>query len=75
MSILNTQLVEKQYYAAGQTSLGPRNAIDHDPTVEENLDLRINSLKAEIARLEKSKETLGPLLPMRISDIRSAMNY
>ena len=75
MSILNTQMSEKQHYAAGQASLGLRDVIDRDPTVEENLNLRINSLKAEIARLEKSKETLGPLLPMRISDIRSAMSY
>jgi hypothetical protein len=46
-----------------------------DPTVEENIDYRIKALEAELARLRESKKTLGPLLPMRISDIRSAMNY
>ena len=47
----------------------------YDPTVEENIDKRITAMKAEIKRLEESKESLRPLLAMRISDIRSAMNY
>lgn len=50
-------------------------AADYNPTVGENLDNRIANLKAELARLEASKETLGPLLNMRIRDIRDAMNY
>lgn len=49
--------------------------LDVNPTVEENIDNRIASLRAEIDRLEKSKATLAPLLPMRIRDIREAMNY
>lgn len=69
------QVAEKQAYATAGAIRGLRDAIDHNPTVEENIDARINSMKAEIARLEESKKTLGPLLPMRISDIRSAMNY
>ncbi len=44
-------------------------------TVGENIDNKIAYLKAEIARLEESKVTLGPLLGMRIRDIREAMNY
>lgn len=44
-------------------------------TVGENIDMKIKHLKAEIARLESSKETLGPLLGMKIGDIREAMNY
>jgi len=46
-----------------------------DRTVSENIDAKIESLKAEIERLEKSKETLAPLMNMRIRDIREAMNY
>ena len=47
----------------------------HNPTVGENLELRIKILKEELARLEASRETLGPLMNMRIRDIRDAMNY
>lgn len=47
----------------------------HNPTVGENLDLRIKHLEAELERLKASKETLAPLLNMRIHDIRDAMNY
>ena len=49
--------------------------VDRDPTVEENLDNRISYLKAELAKLEDAKKNLGPLLPMKISAIRCAMNY
>jgi hypothetical protein len=49
--------------------------IEHSPTVEENIDHRINFLKNELARLEQSKIDLQPLLKMRIRDIRSAMDY
>lgn len=49
--------------------------IEHNPTVGENIDARIAQMKAEIARLEESKASLAPLLQMKISDIRSAMNY
>jgi len=51
------------------------NAIDHNPTVGENLERRIAMLEAELDRMKKSRETLGPLLNMRIRDIRDAMNY
>jgi hypothetical protein len=49
--------------------------IDENPTVEENIDRKISYLQGEIDRLIKSKEDLGPLLKMRIRDIRQAMDY
>ncbi len=49
--------------------------IDENPTVEENIDRKIRYLQAEIDRLQKSKVDLGPLLMMRIRDIRQAMDY
>jgi hypothetical protein len=63
--------IEKQA-AVPQTQL---RGIDHNPTVEENIDNRIHALKMELARLEQSKIDLQPLLKMRIRDIRSAMDY
>ena len=48
---------------------------DYNPTVGENLETRIKALKAELERLEASRETLSPLLGMHIRDIRDAMNY
>lgn len=57
----------------------PKNAcidrVERNYTVEENIDNKIQALRNEIDRLEKSKETLGVLLPLRIRDIRDAMNY
>lgn len=44
-------------------------------TVGENIDNKIAMLKKEIERLEASKATLGPLMGMRIRDIRDAMMY
>lgn len=49
--------------------------LDENPTVEENIDRKISHLRFEIDRLEKSKVDLGPLLKMRIRDIRQAMDY
>ena len=63
--------IEKTYAAEAQLMKG----IDHNPTVEENIDNRIHALKMELARLEQSKIDLQPLLKMRIRDIRSAMDY
>jgi hypothetical protein len=54
-----------------QAALGMK--VDLNPTVEENIDSRINNLRKEIERLEQSKIDLAPLLNMRIRDIRSAM--
>jgi hypothetical protein len=47
----------------------------HNPTVGENLDARIKNLEEELDRMKKAKESLGPLLGMRIQDIRDAMNF
>lgn len=49
--------------------------LDHNPTVGENLDAKIKSLENELQRLKDSRETLGPLLNMRIRDVRDAMSY
>jgi hypothetical protein len=49
--------------------------VETNPTVEENLDERIRYLESELKRLKESKESLAPLLKMRIRDIRQAMDY
>lgn len=48
---------------------------DFNPTVGENLDARIKQMETELERLKASRETLAPLLGMRIRDIRDAMTY
>ena len=65
------------YYPEGQAKLAMQSAqlIDRNPTVEENLDERIRYLESELKRLKDSKESLGPLLKMKIRDIRQAMDY
>jgi hypothetical protein len=66
------------YYPEEKTHLGvavSAQRIDHNPTVEENLDERIRYLESELKRLKESKESLAPLLKMRIRDIRQAMDY
>ena len=49
--------------------------IDHNPTVEDNIDEKIRYYESELVRLKQSKEDLAPLLKMRIRDIRQAMDY
>jgi hypothetical protein len=49
--------------------------LDHNPTVEDNIDEKIRYYEAELVRLKQSKEDLAPLLKMRIRDIRQAMEY
>lgn len=49
--------------------------IDHNPTVEDNIDEKIRYHESEIERLKSSKETMAPLLKMRIRDIQQAMSY
>ena len=66
----NYAIQEKQRHYANQLS-----AVDINPTVEENIDIKIRHLEAEIDRLKKSKEDFAPLLKMRIRDIRHAMDY
>jgi hypothetical protein len=49
--------------------------LDHNPTVEDNIDEKIRYYEAELVRLKQSKLDLAPLLKMRIRDIRQAMDY
>lgn len=49
--------------------------VDYDPTVGENLDRRIAHLEHELAQAKASRESLGPLLNMKIRDLRRAMDY
>ncbi len=65
------------YYPEEKAKLAMQSAqfVDRNPTVEENLDERIRYLESELKRLKDSKESLGPLLKMRIRDIRQAMDY
>lgn len=61
---------------AKQSNLvGGLECVDRNLTVGENIDTKIAILKAEIERLEASKVTLGPLMDMRIRDIREAMSF
>lgn len=55
--------------------MGGMQRIDENPTVEENIDRKIARYQSEIDRLQQSKLDLGPLLKMRIQDIRQAMDY
>ena len=47
----------------------------YDPTVRENIDSKIAYYKQAILELEQSKEQLAPLLDVKISMMRNAMNY
>lgn len=49
--------------------------VDYNPTVGENLDRRIAHLEHELAQAKASRESLGPLLNMRIHDLRRAMDF
>lgn len=65
---------------AMKEAIGPRTLVgaqrmDENPTVEENIDRKIARYQVEIDRLQQSKLDLGPLLKMRIQDIRQAMDY
>jgi uncharacterized small protein (DUF1192 family) len=64
--------IEKQRNAMAAHGV---QAIDENPTVQENIDRKIALLRREIDRLEQSKTDLNPLLQMRIRDIRQAMDY
>ena len=65
------------YYPEEKAKFAIQSAqsVDKNPTVEENLDERIRYLESELQRLKDSKESLGPLLKMKIRDIRQAMDY
>lgn len=63
----------ENYPQVAEKSIASGLRVDHNPTVEENIDGRISHLRKEIERLEQSKVDLAPLLKMRIRDVRSAM--
>ena len=63
----------ENYPQVAEKSMALGLRVDHNPTVEENIDGRISHLRKEIERLEQSKVDLAPLLKMRIRDVRSAM--
>jgi hypothetical protein len=69
-------MIEENY---APQAIGPKtlyaSEIDRNPTVEENIDMKIKRLQTEIDRLQQSKVDLGPLMKMRIRDIRNAMDY
>lgn len=54
---------------------GSQLGLTYDPTVRDNIDAKIAKLKEELASLEQSKETLSPLLDVKISQLRNAMSY
>ena len=63
------------YPVPEQRNMLGQQRVDHNPTVEENINERIRYYESELVRLKKSKEDLAPLLKMRIRDIRQAMEY
>jgi hypothetical protein len=73
---LTLEKIMNEAYAVEQKRaiLGAQR-IDHNPTVEDNIDEKIRYYEAELVRLKQSKEELAPLLKMRIRDIRQAMEY
>lgn len=66
---------------AGQKMVNPNRGLIgsaggiHNPTVRENIEAKVAMLQQQIDKLNASKETLGPLLDMRINDLRDAMSY
>jgi hypothetical protein len=71
------ELLMNENYAKNAAKVGVQRlgGIDHNPTVEDNIDEKIRYYESEIVRLKQSKEDLAPLLKMRIRDIRQAMDY
>ena len=67
--------MNEAYLVEQKRGLIATQRVDHNPTVEENIDEKIRYYESEVARLKQSKEDLAPLLKMRIRDIRQAMDY
>lgn len=68
--IYSNQLAAKEAACISSMEMSNRN-----PTVAENIDIKIKALQTEIDRLEASKIALAPLMNMRIRDIRDAMSF
>lgn len=60
--------------AVCEKSLGSIAKLDN-PTVEENSNRKIKYHQLEIARLEAAKQTMQPLLHMKLGDMREVMSY
>lgn len=74
--ILSYGELKKMYSEAKEQTTALSEAYPHENlTVGQNLDDKISRLHKELARLERAKLTLGPLLDMSIDDLRSAMSY
>jgi hypothetical protein len=56
-------------------STGEMDAKMDNPTVEENINRKIKYHQMEIARLEAAKQTMQPLLHMKLGDMREVMSY
>jgi hypothetical protein len=67
--------MNENYAVREKTAILGAPRIDHNPSVEDNIDEKIRYYEAELVRLKQSKEDLAPLLKMRIRDIRQAMDY
>ncbi len=61
----------------GAAECMPKEYIDPkaERTIEENIDAKIYAHRQEIARLEASKESLKPLLGIKLRDLREAASY
>ena len=73
MSYLGNNQIEAAYANEGLAKITAMSR-----TIGQNIDARVASLKAEIARLEGVKAQLGngaSLLDVKIEDLRQAMNY
>lgn len=57
-----------------KSTLGGIDKMDN-PTVEENINRKIRYHQQEIARLEAAKQTMQPLLHMKLGDMREVMSY
>lgn len=68
-------MMENNILAAKQAACKEIVGSYEDRTVEENIDAKIAFHESEIMKLQLSKETLKPLLRMRIGDLRNAMMF
>lgn len=63
-------------YIGGQLGAGSGQAIGYNPTIRENLENRIAEHKKCIVELERIKGAMPEnLVDMKISDLRSAMQF
>lgn len=70
-------LANNQFSENCTLGLSPLNADRiHNPTLEENIQAKIDWHLTEVDRLQKLKETLGDsLMKVNLRDLREAMNF